>query len=505
MRIKRNSMIRVPLGRALVTPRSRWAGYLVVFALVGGVFQSAEAVQRWERTYGRSDVYDQEGYDIRQLTDGSYAVCAEYDVGTWLIRLDSLGDTLWTRYYKPGGRCFGAVAQSLVLPDTSGLVMVGFLSDTHPDFAFAYVLRVSNSGDSVWASKFSPDKQDAFGRDIAALPGGGFAVIAWHWTETGSMRALVYKIDNLGHALWFRDLGYGGITFGEAVEGFPDGGMIVTGRCGAGPQGSAFLTRLDSMGGVAWQYTYGGYDMDGAWDVHVLGDGSILVGGTTYSWGAGLADLWLFKTDSGGHLLWQRTFGGPDGDWLNRMWPTADGGCILAGQTLSFGAGDGDVYLVKADSAGTEQWSRTFGGQRADMALSVQQTSDGGYVVAGEAASFSITGDNDVYVVKTDALGSTGVNEEPKTKGGLSKTPASLSEPTMMRSCELNSILGKLSRGCRLTMFDALGRNVLVMESGKRSVSQAALQPSKELRPGVYYVTLQAGPQSSRRKLILLH
>ena len=86
--------------------------------------------------------------------------------------------------------------------------------------------------------------------------------------------------------------------------------------------------------------------------------------------------------------LWTRTYGGSGDEWAYSVQQTADGGYIVAGYTYSFGAGGGDFYLVKTNSQGDTLWTRTYGGSDDDGAYSVQQTADGGYIVAGYHPSF---------------------------------------------------------------------------------------------------------------------
>jgi hypothetical protein len=155
-----------------------------------------------------------------------------------------------------------------------------------------------------------------------------------------------------------------------------------------------------------WTRTYGGSNDDYAWSVEQTADGGYIVAGSTNSFGAGDFDCYLVKTNSQGDTLWTRTYGGSDDDRATSIQQTADGGYIVAGFTLSFGAGSGDFYLVKTNSLGDTLWTRTYGGSSDDKGFSVQRTADGGYIVAGFTLSFG-AGGYDFYLVKTNSQGDT--------------------------------------------------------------------------------------------------
>ena len=146
---------------------------------------------------------------------------------------------------------------------------------------------------------------------------------------------------------------------------------------------------------VEWERTFGGEGNDRARSVQETTDGGYIVAGGTRSFGFGgeTSDAYLFKTDRVGNLLWQNTFGGRESEYVSSVQETTDGGYIVAGRTLSFGAGSSyDVYLVKTDSEGDGVWEKTFGGEAHDWANSVQETTEGGYIVAGLTASFDAGG-----------------------------------------------------------------------------------------------------------------
>jgi hypothetical protein len=93
--------------------------------------------------------------------------------------------------------------------------------------------------------------------------------------------------------------------------------------------------------------------------------------------------MYVVKLDSSGNVVWTKTIGGSNWDYLWSIIQSGDGGYVVAGWTLSFGAGGADMYVVKLDSSGNVQWTKTIGGGGPDVANSIIQSSDGGYVVAG--------------------------------------------------------------------------------------------------------------------------
>jgi len=130
-------------------------------------------------------------------------------------------------------------------------------------------------------------------------------------------------------------------------------------------------------------------------------DGGYAIAGFTYSFSAGETDVYVVKLDAHGNLQWTRTIGGENKDMGLSLIQTSDGGYAIAGFTPSFGAGDGDVYVVKLDANGNLQWTKTIGGENWEAGHSLIQTSDGGYAIAGSTTSFG-AGETDVYVVKLD-------------------------------------------------------------------------------------------------------
>ena len=172
-----------------------------------------------------------------------------------------------------------------------------------------------------------------------------------------------------------------------------------------------FLTTLFALTGLSinaqttFQKIYGGTSNITGYIGQPTNDGSFIIAGTTSSFGAGSSDFYLMKTSSEGTLQWTKTFGGTGDEVASSIQQTSDGGFILSGYTYGgFGAGVYDAYLVKTSSDGTLQWSKTFGATHNDYGYNVKQTNDGGYIITGWTDSFS--GTLKFYLVRTDFNGS---------------------------------------------------------------------------------------------------
>ena len=134
---------------------------------------------------------------------------------------------------------------------------------------------------------------------------------------------------------------------------------------------------------------------DGGFSVEQTTDGGYIITGYTWSYGNGEEDIWLIKTDGQGNEEWNQTFGGSEDDGGLYVEQTMDGGYIITGY-LSNDENNYDVRLIKTDGQGNEEWRKTFGDGRGN---SVQQTVDGGFIVTGR------DGYGDVLLFKTNELG----------------------------------------------------------------------------------------------------
>jgi len=215
-----------------------------------------------------------------------------------------------------------------------------------------------------------------------------------------------------------------------SIQQTRDGGYIVAGYSdstdipGVTNHGYAdyYLLKLDAKGEVDWQQMEGGSGWDGAYSIQQTRDGGYIVAGLSYStdipgvFNHGGQDYYLLKLDADGVVVWQKMYGGSGDDEALSIQQTRDNGYIVAGESSSADIpgvtnhGSDDYYLLKLDAAGAVVWQKLYGGSGLDMAFSIQQTRDGGYIVAGISGSTDIPGvtnhgGSDDYLLKLDADG----------------------------------------------------------------------------------------------------
>ena len=284
----------------------------------------------------------------------------------------------------------------------------------------AWVFRLDKSGNVEWQFAYG-GKADSGACCVQETHDNGF-IVAGQTSVFGAglQNVWVLKLDHLGNVEWQNAYGGAKAESVSSVQDTPDGGFIVAGDAtsfGAGAT-DAWLLKLDENGNVQWQKTYGGPGIDHALSVGLTSDGGFIVAGTTNSFGAGFVDAWVFKVDESGNVQWQNTYGGTGEDFAASVQQTSDGGFIVAGTTSSFqGAPFGPLngWIFKLSTTGSLEWSKTYGGSSYNPLYSVEETSDGGFVAAGVTNLGSVNGD--ARVLKLDETGNV---EWQHTYGGAS-------------------------------------------------------------------------------------
>ncbi|MFC2161366.1 CFI-box-CTERM domain-containing protein [Acidobacteriota bacterium] len=279
-----------------------------------------------------------------------------------------------------------------------------------------WIIKLSSSGDIEWQKIFGDDSTDEVHfiqqtNDRGYIFGGRLIV------EGGLGPFTLIKLSPTGDIEWQKN--YGGDSW--ALEAYSlqktvDGGFIVAANSTiSNNQSNILILKLFNDGSVEWSKTYGGNRDDLPLSIQQTIDGGYIVAGRTNSFGAGDFDIWILKLASDGSNEWQKTYGGSDSDIAHSIQQTSDGGYIIAGLTRSFGAGQVDFWILKISLNGNIEWNNTYGGSLNENASCIQPTNDGGYIVVGTTTSFG-AGFKDILILK---LGTLGDIEWQKTYGGI--------------------------------------------------------------------------------------
>jgi uncharacterized delta-60 repeat protein len=297
-------------------------------------------------------------------------------------------------------------AFSIQQTSDGGYVITGSTNRVEGARCDVFVIKLDSSGNLFWTKAIGGTDFD-FGYSIQQTSDGGYVITG----ETSSFGAgkddvFVIKLDSSGNLSWANTIGGTDHDLGYSIQQTSDGGYVITGYTSSFGAGSydVFVIKLDSSGNLSWAKTIGGTDYDSGRFIQQTSDGGYVITGKTSSFGAGNFDVFVIKLNSSGNLSWAKTIGGTGWDESSSIQQTSDGGYVITGETSSFGAGEDDVFVIKLNSSGNLSWAKTIGGKLGDSGNSIQQTSDGGYVITGYTSSFG-AGPSDVFVIKLDSSG----------------------------------------------------------------------------------------------------
>ncbi len=286
-----------------------------------------------------------------------------------------------------------------------GLVTAGRTESKGAGREDVWIVRVDGDGNLIWDRTFGGPAIDR-ARGIVETQDGGLAIAgATESKGKGDYDAWVIKLNAAGALVWDRTFGGPSTDWASAIVETSDGGLAIGAYTQPSPdeEFDFWVIRLDADGSTIWERSFGGEGLDWANAIAELQDGSLAVAGHTESKGAGGADMWLLNLDATGVLLWERTFGGPGRDFATAVGATRDGGVVVAGP-VEPGETKVDIQLVKLDANGEVVWDRTFGGPNDDWVRAVKETQDGGHAAAGYRMSDD-GGLYDAWILKLDRNG----------------------------------------------------------------------------------------------------
>lgn len=355
--------------------------------------------QEWNKTYGGIGL--ENAYALIQVSDGGFVLAGStFSYGSggadmWLVKTDKNGDKEWDQTY---GGIVTDVAFNLIQTSDGGFALAGYTYSTE-EGADMRLVKTDNDGNMEWDQTYG-GRGDQVAKGLVQMSDEGFALAGYtNFVQGGGSDIWLVKTDAEGNVLWDKtyDGSYGDLT--NPLIQTSDGGFAMIYNEG--------MMKIDVSGTVAWTQIYNEIVPKGI--IQTTDRGFAIVGENDWN-------LMLVKTDSSGAMEWDQKYIPK----LNRRRPialadsliqTADKGFLLAGYTSSYGAGGFDMWLVKTDFSGVEQWNQTYGGVGSDITYALIQTSDGGFALAGSTNSFG-AGGYDMWLVKLRSF------DDTKSGGG---------------------------------------------------------------------------------------
>lgn len=469
---------------------------VLVFPLTAAIAGPGDTL--WTRTYG--GIYEEKAFSVQQTADEGFIIALK---PFGLMKTDGNGDTLWTRSFYGNGV---AVAHSARQTIDGGYVIAGSIS-SFSMFKF-YMVKLNNNGDTLWTRTYGDQSYDG-ALSVQQTADGGYVLAGSILSNTRGLDFFLVKTDNNGDTLWTGMYGGVGDDKAYSVRQTADGGYIIAGftdSFGSGDDDFC-LIKTDSNGDALWTRTYGGTGDDEAYSAQIIADGYIIAGCTKSS---GISDhnFFLVKTDYAGDTIWTRTYGGTRDDIAYSVQQSSDGGYIVAGSSNVRSHGY-DAYIVKTDYNGDTVWTHNYGGYFDEVAYSVQQTADGAYIFVGFSTSFPPDNREDIYIVKIEGE-ATGVSDDDMS-GAEMKISTNLHQyPNPFNS--VTTISYDLPAACdvSLKIYNLAGQLVEILVDGPMGAGHhivdwdASLAGQAVYSSGIYFYKLTIGKEIFTKRMTLL-
>jgi hypothetical protein len=517
-------------------------------------------VKQWDKTFGGNDL-DQISC-LKQTSDGGFILGGSSNSGIsgdksqasqgyhdyWVVKLDTQGNKLWDKTFggnnedflfsiqqtSDGGYILGGFSESGISGDKSQA------SKGKTDY---WIVRLDIKGNKLWDKAFGGNNIDIL-HTLQQTSDGGFILGGWSASglsgdksqaSKGGSDYWIVKLDVSGNKLWDKtfggnnDDGGGNLRFGQVeLQQTSDSGYILGGISFSDISGDKsqankgesdfWVVKLDTSGNKLWDKTIGGEYNDYFYSLQQTSDGGYILGGTSESGlsgdksqpSKGGMDQWVVKIDAYGNKQWDKSFGGSNYDWLYYLSQTPDGGYIAGGVSYSGKGGDksqpnkgeSDFWIVKLDSGGNKIWDASFGGSDNDALISLQKTSDGGFILGGYSES-GISGDKSqlnhgpdpwitdywILKLKPEAI-------EKKADCPVNIFPNPSQGKLNLHFCNFSA------PEVEVTVFDLVGRLIL-RQVLKTTENQLSTELTLPVAKSIYLLQVKAGAQIITRKIVV--
>lgn len=349
------------------------------------------------------------GLNVKQTADGGYILTGmiwnedDYNSDLYVVKTDKSGGMLWEMAF---GGAQADEGYSVVEADDGGYALFGSTKSKGAGDSDMYLIKIDANGNKLWEKTYGgPGKES--GRSIDKTDDGGYILFGFTRSfGAGGADMYAVKVDADGNETDSKTFGTHGDDWGRSVIQASDGNYMLLGNT-PGTHYDMLLIKTDCCGKELWRKTYGGLGKEKGQEIKETADGGYVMIGTITQYGRRDDDIYIVKINKDGREEWSEIIGGKNRDWGYSVYETADGGFVIGGSSKSYSDGDSDMYLLKVIRDGDtlyKVWERTFGGDKGDTGWSVEETTDGGYVFLGWTTSFG-NERGEMYLIKVNADG----------------------------------------------------------------------------------------------------
>ena len=324
-------------------------------------------------------------------------------------KIDTFGNFQWEKAFKTKVNSNFNLLSDAISTDSNQLIVLGSNHNTGGYYDNIFLSKFTSNGDTIWTQTYNNKTFNSCnGSRIITTKDGGYAIIGNASLYDGANKdILLIKTDSAGRTLWSKTYGGSGSEDGIALTETDNGEFIITGYTTSYGEGyqDIYLLKTNSIGDTIWTKTIGGNRNDTPSDIIKTSGNEYVITGFTSSYGIYYHDddLFLLKIDDNGNVIWSRTYGGNKNEIASKLIQTNDSSIMVIGSTQSFGCGENDILLMKTNSTGNILFSKTYGGTSNDYGISIVESTSG-YYILGDTRSFSIGG-FDMCLIKVNANG----------------------------------------------------------------------------------------------------
>lgn len=460
----------------------------------------------WHKIYGGTE-YDEANALVK--TSGGYFVLAGYTQSfglgrfgdAYLVKVDSLGDTLWTRRYGDEGI---DVFADMLLDDDGSTISIG-LTDTPESWENIFMIKTAPNGDLIWNKNFGGEEKDVALSITKSTDNGYVLTGVTKSFSVGEEDLFIFKTNAGGDSLWFKTYGTTGNDGGHGISPVSTGGYIIAGIYN---WATLWLLRIDEHGDTLWTKQFGGNDYDEGNSVVETNDGGFIICGSTASEGAGALDAYVIKTDSLGNVQWKKTYGGFSYDEGRKILQKQNGGYLILANTDEGINGEFSYYIINTNETGDTIWTRKYGsvGGTTDRAFGLIDLGNGNFAIAGTTFDFVTEGNATLSVLCVDEK-ATFVDEniKPLTSFKLYDAYPNPFNPTTKITFAIGDKHYTSPVHVTLRIYDLPGNEVATLFDGYKSAGTYSIDfNASRLASGTYFYTLTANGFSETKKILLV-